>query len=273
MIAAAATELEEPTLVDPRTVSVRFSALKRFSQSAAHYLYQVQRADDDDTLALRLGRGTHALLFSQPLAVWTGKVRSGKAWEAFEAEHADKVILNVREHDQARGVADAIMRHADASALLFDGTTIEQRVDWTIEGRACRGTPDAVRAEWIVDLKTTVCAAPDRFTRDAQFRAYHAQIAWYLDGLRAAGKPVPTDSYLVAVEKSPPFPVVVLELTERAVDMGRRLYRLWWEQLMNCERNGHYPGYAATTLPFDVDAPVDLDLEGLSDDEEAPFET
>jgi hypothetical protein len=49
---------------------------------------------------------------------------------------------------------------------------------------------------------------------------------------------------------------VVFKLTEQAVDMGRRLYRLWLEQLAGCIESNQWPGYAQSVVDFDV-APVD----------------
>lgn len=264
-------ELAANELIDPRTVPLRHGCLKQIALSPAHYFAAVQD-DDCDSLPLRLGAGTHALLYDKAVATFTGKVRNGKAWEAFEAEHtaAGAVILNVKEYDEASRLVEAILRHADARALLTTGT-IEQTIVWERQGRICRGTPDAFTSERVVDLKTTRCGEPDRFRRDATFRGYHAQVAWYLDGLIAAGVACPERAYLVAVEKPAkprkhsPYPVTVLELTPRAINMGRRLNTLWFEQLINSERANRYPAYSDSIVPFDVDEA--FTLTGVTDDE------
>lgn len=245
-------------IVDPRTVPVRFSRLKRMSQSALHY-HQACQFDDDDTLSRRIGRGTHALLFGQPLTVWT-KRRQGKAWEAFEAEHDGEEILTEKEFAQSKATADAIRRDRIASALLFDGTQLEKRLTWKLDGRDCQGTPDAFAPKRVIDLKTARTTEPDRFVRAATWMSYHAQLAWYQDGIELAGLPRPEECYIVAVESTAPHAVTTLRVTERALDLGRRLNKLWWERLLVCEQSNQWPGYSQSIVDFDIAEAGDFTL-------------
>ena len=122
----------------------------------------------------------------------------------------------------------------------------------------------------MVELKTARTANPDWFRRDALRMAYHAQLAWYADGLRAARLADVHHAFVVAVESAPPFPVVVFELTPEALEHGRKLCRLWLEQLLVCEQSDHWPGYAQSVVPLDVDIDLDdLILSGINDTEPA----
>jgi exodeoxyribonuclease VIII len=252
-------------MLDLRTVPVRFSSLKAMARSPMHYRHSVEEGWEQ-SLAMRMGSAVHAILFGQPYALWSGKVRNGKAWEDFQAQHGETLILNARELAEAQGIAAAVESHSEARRLLIaDDLAIERRINWSFMGRDCAGTPDVRAAGYIVDLKTTRCADPERFVRDASFRAYHAQLAWYLDGVIQAGLGTPTEAYIVAVESTPPHPVTVLRLTDNAIDQGRRLCRIWMERLLSCERANHWPGYVEGVVDFDVDVPLDLEF---SDDEE-----
>ena len=91
---------------------------------------------------------------------------------------------------------------------------------------------------------------------------YHAQLAWYADGAKAAGLVLAPRCYVVAVEMKPPHVVTCLELTDRALDMGRRAYRLWWERLMVCERSDYWPGYVEGIAPLDVPEDETLWIDG-----------
>jgi hypothetical protein len=237
---------------------VHFSALKHMAQSPAHY-QQALQGGWYSTMPQRIGAGSHAIMFDQPHAVYPGKVRRGKEWEQFKEDNKDAVWLSRSEQVQALALADAVRGHREASELLFcDDSAVEKRIEWNYLGRDCAGTPDVRTKSYIVDLKTTKCSHPERFARDATFRSYHAQLAWYLDGVRLSGLGTPTEAYIVAVESTPPHPVTVLRLTDNAIDQGRRLCRIWMERLLGCERDNRWPGYCESIVPFDVETDLEL---------------
>lgn len=247
-------------LVDPRGLPMRFSWLKAISQSPAHALHSVQD-DRDETLAIRLGSGTHALCFGKPVAIWdrpakTGKgkaPRNGSAWDEFQAEHAGAVILNRKEHDSARRVADAIRSNRFASELLFaPGVIHEETILWTQDGRSRRTTPDAYGSDYVTELKTTRCAEPHKFARDGRFRGYHVQLADQGLAIEAKTGWKPLHYYIVSVETTKPYVVHVQELTERAIARGEELARAWFLQFRACEDAGKWPGYAQEITSFDV---------------------
>lgn len=243
----------------------RFSWLKAMSRSPAHCRHAMQ-SGTDETLAMRIGSGTHAILFDQPIAIFTGKVRNGKGWEAFEDEYSNRVILNQREHAQASALADAIRGHELASELLFAPDAVhEEPIGWKLLGRDCSGTPDVRAPRYIVDLKTTKCADPERFVRDAKWRHYNAQLAWYMDGVIASGLGTAAEAYIVAVESTPPHCVTVLRLTDRAIDQGRRQCRVWLERLLGCEASDNWPGYVESVVDFDIES--EMELTGFEDEE------
>lgn len=253
---------------DPRAVRVRFSALKHMASSPAHYLYAVQH-DMEQTLAMRLGSGAHAILFDQPVVLWdqpakkgAGKApRNGAAWDAFCAEHGGALILNATEMAEARAMADAIRRHPLAAPLLLDGQTVEQLVEWSFAGRDCRSTPDSRGPRGLVEVKTTKCAEPGRFSRDAVYRSYHAQFSFYAEALRRVGEEV-GPVHCVAVENKPPYVVTVLSVSERDLELGQKQWRLWFEQLMQCESANDWPGYVNCIVPFETAEDVSLTIDG-----------
>lgn len=259
--------------IDPSTVPVRFSNLRRIAQSPAHYRHAVQFADNESTLARRLGTGAHALTFGTPPVVQYTDRRAGKAWEAFRAEHeaAGVVILNAKEYAAAIAIARAIRSDRYASPLLL-GPDVQReiQVSWEFNGRACTGRIDALHPTAVVDLKTARTAEPARFAQAGRWSGYHAQVAWYADGIEAAGLGW-RHPYLIAVESTAPNPVTVMKLTDRAIEQGRALYRGWFERLLVCEASNEWPGYAQGVVDFDVpDESFELDWgdgDGANDDE------
>jgi len=265
MSATLRDELAANDQVDPRAVPLRFSTLKMFAQSPAHYLHAV-RNGYDESLSMRIGSGAHAILFEQPYTVWTGKVRNGKIWDAFETEHKGELILNARELGEAQAIAASIESHEIASRLLFTDTVVEKRIDWEWQGRAFRSTPDAAGRTHCVDLKCLRSSDPDRVQWQSRTMGYHAQAALYRRALNSIGHNI-KENYLVVVENKAPYPVTVLRFTETALETGDRMCALWMERLRNCEDNNCYPGYVQTIVELDL--PGDgLDGFVFEDDEE-----
>ena len=249
--------------MNPATIPVRFSELKQFAKSPAHYLHAIKSGRDfGGSPAYRFGRLVHYLCLGGDFAVYDG-VRRGKAWDAFHAKNVGRDIFTQSELDKARPVADAVLMNSDAVRLL-DGER-EQEISWTWLGRDCAGRLDVAAPGHIVDLKTTNDAHPERFQRAAMRYAYHAQLAWYQNGLSFAAGQTNRDCYIIAVESSPPYPVVIHRLTDAALEQGERLLRLWFEQLLNCESSGTWPGYAHGVVDFDV---PDFDGSLIIDGEE-----
>lgn len=235
-----AAELSEP---------VRVSALKYMALSPAHYRHQVLHGKEQ-TLSMRLGDGGHSLLLGRkPVTVYPGR-RAGKEWDAFEAAHPGHVILNEREHDVARGMSDAVLRHKEAAELLLDGTVVESPIDWSFLGRKCRSTPDAYNRDKIVELKTCRTAQPERFMKQALWQYYHAQLAFYAMAVRFS---IDVPCYIVAVESAPPHPVQVFRLSPKTLDKGWQLCRAWFERLLVCEEANVWPGYTEAVTTWDVD--------------------
>jgi hypothetical protein len=253
--------------IDPRSVRVRFSALKQMGLSPAHYLHAVQY-EMEQTLAMRLGSGAHAILFDQPVVLWdqpakkgSGKApRNGAAWDEFAAKHDGALILNAAEMAEARSMADAIRRHPIAAPLLLDGQTCEQLIEWSFGDRACRSTPDARGPRGLVDVKTTRCAEPGRFSRDGMFRSYHAQLAYYGEAIRRGLGEDAGPVHIVAVESKAPYVVQVFSVSDRQLEQGAKAWRLWFEQVLTCEAAGVWPGYSSTIVPFEAPELDDVSL-------------
>ena len=236
----------------PDLEPLRWSNLRNMARSPAHYLWALSRGVTQ-TPAMRLGWLAHARTFNTGgYSVWEGD-RRGKAWNEYKADHGTENVVTAAEILTADAIALAVKSDPVAAPLL-EGIT-EERIAWKIGDRECSGTPDVRTAHVLVDLKTTADASPNRFPSYAMRAAYLAQMAWYSDGLDEGNYPVPGRICIVAVESKPPYAVCVYELTERAIDMGRRTWSLLFNQLMACEAADAWPGYSQT--PVFIDAPED----------------
>lgn len=237
---------------------LHFSQLKIIDKSPAHYKAALE-TPFEPTAAMRFGTLVHALVLGGEFVVYDGE-RRGKAWTGFEEANAGKFIVTGTEHARAELVAAAVRRDPVARPLL-EG---EKELAWWRElyGRPCAGRVDVYRkGHHLVDLKTTACSQPEKFTRQALAMAYHAQMSMYRDAMQHTG-PV----YLIAVETVAPYAVTVMQLTERALLEGDKLNRMWLERLAACESADQWPAYVQQAWPLDIveDAGLIIDGEELA---------
>lgn len=263
---------------DPRDLPVHFSALKMIDLSPAHYRHAATKSWGGGTLAQRMGTAAHAATFEPArLVEFTGKVRRGKEWEAFQADHPhDAVIVNAREYAYARAIAAALREHPIAAPILFGhGVVHEEEILWSHEGRACSSRPDARDPDVLIaDLKTCRSAQPERFVREATWARHHAQLRFY-DMADAAdtGRTVydprtrkgdRIDLYIVAVETAAPHVCTVFALDDSAIMAADRAIAAWWARLMACEAENAWHGYRQGVEPFTCDDPENF-MGGIID--------
>ena len=242
----------------PQCGHVHFSTLKHFGRSPAHYHYYAEHGVEP-TAAMHLGTAIHNLVLEGGAGIvkFDGASRRGKAWETFKAEHdPGAIILTESEHETALEASLSVAAHDGAMALLHG--LKEHRIDWTTNGRPCRGTVDAVNGN-LVELKSTSDARPEFFSRLAMKMHYFAQLAWYRDGCNedvtinpVGARNIIKRAFIVAVETAPPYVVQTFELTPGALEFGRKQYHLWLERLAVCEASADWPGYVQADVPLDA---------------------
>jgi hypothetical protein len=236
---------------------IRFSRLKLIGKpfSPAHY----HAAVDEQTASKHKGSALHSIIlggkrvtfYNEVTATGRSAPRNGSKWEAFQAANADALILSRSEYEDVNRMAEAVLACPHAMEML---TGIrEQTLLYKWKGRDCRATPDcrAPGGEWLTELKSCVSSNPDRFQKQMLWLRYHGQLAWYRRAMLQL-KLKPLAAYVVAVESSPPYPVTVMRLTDRALDQGERLCSSWMETLRGCEESNFWPPYAQSIVPLDV---------------------
>jgi hypothetical protein len=276
--------------------AINWSSLKLMHTSPLCYHYYQQRPSPDKP-AYQLGRAVHAAILepehfagrytvmhgTQPedwrniaaaqvegklgelYGVYPGKVRRGKAWEQFEADHGsdprpillkkdvdrsvelwervgDAEIVTADQMDTATILATAVQRHETAS-LHLSGGTMEQTIEWTdpATNLKCKGRADCI-TDRIVDLKTAREVEPRRFSYAASDYLYHGQMAFYHDGARLAGLDIDMPPVIIAVQNAPPYDVAVYQVSEDALEAGRRLYQGLLDRLAECLQKDEWPG-------------------------------
>lgn len=240
---------------------VRFSRLKQMGRSPAHY----QAAVEEQTASMERGSAVHSLVLGGPPVLFFPGIRRGKAWDDFEATNSGAIIVTEKEHAKAQAMAKAVRENPIAKQVLEGLREVE--VNWTFLGRACKSHVDVVGNGYVTELKTAQCSEPSRFMWQAIRYNYHAQLAFYDEAVRSSGLGDPLAQYVVVVESSAPHVVTTLRLTDRALEKGRRVYRLWFERLLACEHSGDWPGYLESCGDFDCPED-DVELTFASDEVE-----
>jgi hypothetical protein len=254
---------------------VRFSDLKQLARSPAHYRDAIENPRKP-TAEMDLGAVAHRLLLGPrhgdpALVIWHGGRRYGKTWDAFQAEHADQVIVTVKDHLAAARIAGAVRADETASAILL-GASVEMPHTWTESGVKCetrgidvykpaRGEPGFS----IWELKTTTNVEPEKLKRHAMTMLWPAQLEWYRGGLEATGHGPCREAGIIAVEVERPHVVTCLTLSPALLAWARKSLTLWIERLRVCVADDHWPGFAQREVDFDL--PPWLAEQPAEDDE------
>ena len=229
--------------------------LLKLRRSPQHYLYE-KTSPPEPTPAMRFGTAAHSWILTPSVApseiLVAPKVdrrtKAGKeAWAMFEADSHGRTIVSEEEAHTLAKMAGAVSASPAAQVALDAAERREVSCAWADpagSGLMMRGRPDALGDNLIVDLKTAQDASPDAFARTAANFGYHAQAAYYLDGLRRLGYCDEQAVFLfVVVEKTAPFGVAVYALDDEAIEAGRTQYTEAWDLYRRCRAKNEWPGY------------------------------
>jgi hypothetical protein len=180
-----------------------------------------------------------------------------------EAYEMGLVPLLTKEHDMVQAMAEAVRQHPVAGPLFTpDAGVAEQSIFWTDPrtGVRCRCRPDWMphRQEngrlVVVDYKTSKAVDEAALQRAVYERGYHAQAAFYLDGVKAAGLAGDQEPAFIFVfqAKTAPYLVHLVELDFPALTLGAARNERALRTYAECERTGVWPSFndRITYLPL-----------------------
>ena len=170
---------------------------------------------------------------------------------AAEARERGEVPLLRGVYDQVEAMAAALRADPHASMLLDPGSgAAERAIFWPdpVSGVWCRALIDWLRHRTVsrtivVEYKSVRNASTEALSRAVYEYGYHIQGVWYDEGVRAVGLSDTPGFLLVAQEKTPPYLVNVVQLTDVAVQIGRTKAREAVDLYASCVANGAWPGY------------------------------
>lgn len=254
--ASAQLRLHMPAARYHASPGLSISHLKLLDHSPLHF--NNKPPPGQQTVPMHLGQAAHCAVleperFTRDYVIWNrvsdaGNLcpRRGQHWDKFEAEHLalGHEIVMPDEYAHALAMQHAVRSDKDAAKYLARGAA-EVSMRWTMRGRLCRG-----RADWwtvingvpyLVGLKTAEDVRLYKFSSAAARYGYHLQWAWYHDGydLIKHVKPVMKE---IVVESKPPYAVVVFDIPDEVIEIGREQYERLLDLLADCERANDWPG-------------------------------
>ena len=246
------------------------SALKKLKVSPAHYKEDAE-IETPETDALLFGSAYHCFIlepdkFKDQYYIFDDSVvcdalkakgskspratNDYKAWKESEISFSDgKIQIDKVDANKLQAMKDRLMQHPYAKMLLNNGVN-EQGYMGEIETEAgtiqVKFKPDHVNdgKKIIVDLKTTIDASADGFSRHAADLNYHIQASLYSDLMeKTTGDGRDYRFFFIAQEKKSPYAFNLFESSPQFISQGRFEYEMLLQLYKYCLDNNVWPGY------------------------------
>lgn len=228
------------------------SDIKNALVSYGYYAYK-KEADEEPRPSLEFGKAFHMALLEYDLFADTYRVapdvdrrtKDGKAkWADFLAElGGSRRAISADDWESIFTLTRAVREHprwTDVGNLSAEIAAIAPCATHGI--RKCK--PDLLGSA-IIDVKTTICAAPWEFNKAVTRFGYHISAAFYQDVIKeVTGESLPF--VFIVVEKKPPFGVAFYTLSDEYLREGRLLYQAGlariskWDNMPPERRALHY---------------------------------
>jgi hypothetical protein len=196
-----------------------------------------------------IGTAAHTLLLGsgpEPHVIDADNYLTKAAKQERDAAYArGDVPLLPHEFDAVQQMVARARLHPRVAEFLACGKS-EQSLFWTDKetGVACRARPDWLRDDMIVDYKTSPSAAPSSLPKSVADFGYHMQAPWYLDAaVELELLPPDAPFYFIFQSKQPPYLIKIVELDDRALEIGRERNAYAREIFRDCTDSGVWPGF------------------------------
>ena len=221
-----------------KDVKLSFSSLKQFSRSPAHWV-MYKKKEYKQSAAMRKGWLTHLLTLEPEkqiaLQIIDCQTRATKAYKEAVAEFGEQKVFTRKEYDESLNLAEAVMANPMANKLITEAKSVEDYLQFSLDGVKFHGYADVVGDEYIADLKITD-NEPRKLQRWVLDNLYHMQLALYAYAVFNSKAEI--KHYLITCDPNPPHGVIVYELSlemakdgfNRArleVQMFKDWYRTW----------------------------------------------
>lgn len=180
------------------------------------------------------------------------RTKAGKEWR--DALPAGVLTITADEWATAIAQRDAVRAVPELAELLGAGVA-EVSAFWTDDetGLPCKCRPDWVHTlsdgrVILVDVKTTVDASPQQFTRSVWKYGYHRQAAWYSAGYARAACVEVAGFVFAAVTSAHPFIAAAHTLDDDYLRIGQDECRRLLDEYADCKLTGQWPAFPGMNL-------------------------
>ena len=231
--------------------SISNSGLKLISRSPAHYKHQERK---EPTRNLVIGSALHMAVLEPELYSSTyiesyATDRRSKQYKDLSDAYGGEFVLTLDESEKIEGISKSLWDnfgeylklpgHTELSGFAIDPET----------GVTCRHRFDKLTNSGIgIDLKTTIDARPEAFSKSVQAYGYHMQAAFYADQYQWITGDEINDFIFLVVESSPPYACKAYVLNHESIDIGRDIYRKCLNEYAKCRKSGFWPAYGGDEL-------------------------
>lgn len=249
----------------------RYSFLKYILQSPKHYAHVIKNGTERKA-CFDFGHAFHVAtlqpsMFSAAFAAYPGKQRRGNEYELWKRCNPGASDLLASDYETVTAMALSVRSDPAAAKYLVEGMP-ESVVRWLDDQSQimCKTQMDWVTSVTptglcVVELKSTKDAGsysymlpdadvlyddelehpPRGFAKQTSELLYHMQFAMHVEGVEAVTGIRP-DHVVIAVEKVPPYDVVVYPVPEETIEAGSVVLHRALGVLALCRKTGTWPG-------------------------------
>lgn len=254
---------------------IRRSDLWRMNDSPEKFKYFLEHPTEQ-TQAMAFGSAAHKYILEGD-DFWNEyiieqkfdrRTKDGReAYEKFMEEAAGKTPVGQDKVDNMADMKTALKACPLANELLFGEHQTEVPLMWTDPetGEKCKAKLDVLIHDGdeytIVDYKTTTAADTEHFNRSIFSFGYHFQAGFYAEGVRhVLGTEKPIRFIFVAQEKTAPYAVNVVEVSEDVMKVGVAKFHELLEKYHECKLLDIWNGYCSD-VPNETQLPGWMELD------------
>ena len=229
--------------------SVSNSQLKLVSRSPAHFKYPPERTETRNKV---LGSALHMaclepdLFYKTYVLLRNAKDRTTAEYKEAKKEHGEEFVLTSSECARVEGIMNSLYKNPAIRSLLelpgyneLSGFSTDPETGVTCRHRFDKLTDSGIA----IDLKTTIDARPDAFSRSIFTYGYNIQNAFYADQFNWITGDYLQDFIFIAVESESPFAAKLYRIDEDSFLIGREAYRKALDSYAYCLEMDEWPAY------------------------------